>query len=212
MATKATKGLLVVVGILLALMAGGLGVQRLTTHRPQQAADEAAPQVAASDPAAPSARSTTHPLGSYRKGVRTAVPRFTAPVTPDAAVRAFTRPPRLEPMGPAGLRNRFDHEPPNFKEIQRRVHEKLAAMNERAEKCLENFSADDPSLKPGVRLGISLDPGGLQSVWIEDRVDVPEGPLTCFANAVYQLDWSGIIDRPAQITQRIRYQSPDAAR
>jgi RNA polymerase sigma factor (sigma-70 family) len=211
--TKATKGVLVAVGILLALMAGGLGVQRLAANRAQPAADEAAPQVAASDPAAPSPRSTTHPLGSYRKGARTAVPRFTAaPVAPDAAIRAFTRPPRLEPMGSAGVRNRFDHEPPNFKDIQRRVHEKLAAMNERAEKCLENFSADDPSLKPGVMLGISLDPAGLQSVWIEDRVDVPEGPLTCFANAVYELDWSGIIDRPAQLTQRIHYQSPDAAR
>jgi RNA polymerase sigma factor (sigma-70 family) len=207
---KTTKAAVMVAGILLALVVGERAFRHVpVTERVKAAVDG----TASGDPVRPTAGNAARLLGNYRRGARTAVPRFTAVVARDAVPPAFIRPPRLEPMtGPERLRNRFPQEPPNFKDIQRRVHENLTVVHERAQKCLEKYSGDDPSLRPGVMLGISADPAGLQSVWIEDRVDVPEGPLTCFASAIYELDWSGITDRPAEITFRIRYQNPDAGR
>jgi len=209
---KTTKAAVVVVGGILLALAVGVGAVR---HRPatECAKVAAVDGTATGDPARPTAGNAGRPLGTYRKGARTTVPRFTAAVARDAVPPTFIRPPRLEPMtGPEGLHNRFPQEPPNFKDIQRRVHERLTVVHERAQKCLEQYSSDDPSLRPGVMLGISADPAGLQSVWIEDRVDIPEGPLTCFANAVYELEWSGIADRPAELTFPIRYQNADAGR
>jgi RNA polymerase sigma-70 factor (ECF subfamily) len=208
---KTIKAAVIIAGILLALAVG----ERAFRHDPatERVKAAAVDGTAAGGPARRTAGNAGRLLGNYRRGARTAVPRFTAAVARDAVPPAFIRPPRLEPMaGPERLRNRFPQEPPNFKDTQRRVHENLTAVHERAQKCLEKYSGDDPSLRPGVMLGISADPTGLQSVWIEDRVDVPEGPLTCFASAIYELDWSGITDRPAEITFRIRYQNPDAGR
>ncbi len=83
-------------------------------------------------------------------------------------------------------------------------------MGERIDHCLDGWTSPDPALEKGVMLRIELDPAGLQAVSIDDIVDVPEGPLRCFGEAVYALDWGAIVDRPLTLTVPQRYAPPDA--
>jgi hypothetical protein len=39
-------------------------------------------------------------------------------------------------------------------------------------------------------------------------VEIPDGPLRCLSNAVYELDWSNIADQPMMITVPQRYAPP----
>ena len=202
MGTKATtKGAALVVVVLLAL-AGG----RALRHR--GATLEAVTLAKVADGAtsrATAGAARAAPLGIYRKGARTSLPRFVAAASADAAPPRFVGvAPRLDRSG-EGPRNRLENPPPNVKEIQARLHAKLDELADRAEPCLAGWTAPDPALQKGVMLGIDLDPQGLQSVWVGDLVEIPTGPLRCLSDAVYTLDWGGIVDRPSTLTVPQRY-------
>lgn len=65
-------------------------------------------------------------------------------------------------------------------------------------------------LTTSVMIAFEIDAKGLQKSWLEHETDVPFGPRTCLANAVYGLDWSNIVDRPAMLTQRFELEKKDA--
>src|SRR6185436_19146404 len=164
MATKATtKGAMLVVAILLAL----LGARQLhRTQDPRSMTADAAAR-APHDPRGARAPDGPRALGLYRPGARTNLPRFrVAPVADaGAAPRLAGAPPRLDRSGD-GPRSHLEHPPPKLKEIQARLRAKLDEMNEKADPCLTGWTAPDPALRKGVMLGLDLDAGGLQSVWV----------------------------------------------
>ena len=80
----------------------------------------------------------------------------------------------------------------------------MTTVSELAQRCLDAWPSTDPSLKQGVMLGIEMDARGLQQVWVGDRLSIPGGQLACLSNAVYQLDWSGLTEKPMEFTDRIR--------
>jgi hypothetical protein len=51
-------------------------------------------------------------------------------------------------------------------------------------------------------IGFDLDGKGLQKSWIQSDDEIPFGPRSCLANAVYGIDWSNIVDQPLEITHR----------
>lgn len=147
------------------------------------------------------------PLGRYRPGATTPVPRFVAAPAAgaDAGAVAAIPPPQLETRGTGELKNRLPETPPNFKEMQAKAQALLGKMNERANKCLAGWSAPDPALKDGVMLAIEIDKMGLQAVSIKDMVDIPDGPLRCLSTAAYELDWGGITEKPVMLTVPQKY-------
>jgi RNA polymerase sigma factor (sigma-70 family) len=190
----------------LLLLAALLGGQRVWRDRAREAAPATTDGVAAVPGNAVAGHPPPRSLGKYRRGARTMIPRFVTAPSPGAAPPRFNTPPaRLEPVGSSLPRNRLPETPPNFKEMQVQVHARLEEFHARADRCLQGWSAPDPALAKGVMLAIELDPDGLQSVGIEDMVDVPSGPLSCLSDAVYGLDWSGIVDRPMKLTTKERY-------
>jgi len=150
------------------------------------------------------------PLGRYRPGAITKVPRFVAAPAagPDGGLVPASPPPRLESRGTGELKNRLPQTPPNFEEMQAKVKALLGKMQERADKCLTGWSAPDPALKEGVMLAIELDKAGLQAVSIKDMVEIPDGPLRCLSNAAYELDWGGITESPVMLTVPQKYAAP----
>jgi hypothetical protein len=69
-----------------------------------------------------------------------------------------------------------------------------------AERCLDGWPASDESLAAGVMLGFEFD----------ERADIPGGPLRCFAEAIYPLDWSGLVSEPTTVTWRLKYAPAEA--
>ena len=59
------------------------------------------------------------------------------------------------------------------------------------EDCLHAWWMLDPALEGRVVLEFQLDSTGLAEAGIRDHSDVPLGPLTCFATALYAADWPG---------------------
>ena len=147
------------------------------------------------------------PLGRYKPGAHTPVPRFVAPTAPEAppATATATPPPRLETRGSGEMKNKLGYEPPNFKETQAKVKTLLRTLEARANGCLAGYSAPDPALKQGVMLAIEIDQAGLQAVSIKDMVDIPDGPVRCLSDAAYELDWSGITEKPVMLTVPHKY-------
>jgi RNA polymerase sigma-70 factor (ECF subfamily) len=208
MATNATtKGAVLAAVILLAAVGWRVRPER---PAPIEEARGPAAEAAAADARARPGRpgEKPRPFGNYQRGARTSVPRFTPPPVANAVapVPSSGSPPKLRPPGPGPLRNRLGAEaPPNIDEVQARVRDKLDTVHAKAARCLAGWFAPDPALQKGVMLGIELDAVGLQRVWIDDLVDIPTGPLTCLSNAVYELDWGGIVAKPVTVTVRQGY-------
>ncbi len=68
--------------------------------------------------------------------------------------------------------------------------------------CLEQWGGYDAADGGEVMIGFDIDRNGLQKSWVQSNVEVPFGPRTCFANAVYGIDWSNIVEQPGEITNR----------
>lgn len=77
--------------------------------------------------------------------------------------------------------------------------------------CLAQWDALDAGATGEVMLVFQLDQNGLQKSWVDSVMEVPLGPKSCIANAVYGLDWSHIVDQPAEVSQRFEL-SRDAGR
>lgn len=147
---------------------------------------------------------------SSRPPARVRVPRFVAPVPASPATPSAVRPPAL-PRGGGGLKDRRPHPPPGAAAQLARAHELLDTMFTRAEPCLAGWRAIDPSLAGGVMLRIEIDRDGLQDVSIEGRPSVPDGPLRCFSDAVYGIDWGGVASEPATLSVPLRYERDGGA-
>jgi RNA polymerase sigma-70 factor (ECF subfamily) len=206
MAKATTKGAVLVVAVLLALLAGRRVIERGAGRREATAATDVRPAAEVASAA------DRRAFGTYRRGSRTAVPRFVPAVADATPPPRFVESPRRLDRSGNGPRNRLEHPPPNFREIQARVRGKLDEFQERAENCLAGWTAPDPALDKGVMLRIELDPAGLQAVSIDDLVDVPTGPLRCLGDAVYAIDWGGIVPQPMMLTVPQRYARPDGGR
>ncbi len=158
-----------------------------------QAAVERGEPPAAARVAGPQATPTTAPRHAVRaSGQRTLVPRPAAPVTRAAAPLV----PRLQRGGE--LKDRRGG--PRDEEQRQQIMAAMGAVEDDVEECLHAWSEVEPDLHGQVSLAFQIDDSGLGKVWIQDWADVPEGPMTCFASAVYGVDWSHISDRPIEIS------------
>lgn len=75
-------------------------------------------------------------------------------------------------------------------------------LDEDLQDCLSQWAELDPTKAPEVMIGFELDSSGLTRSFVENAEDVPFGPKTCLANAVYGIDWSHIVEAPAEVTKR----------
>ena len=82
-------------------------------------------------------------------------------------------------------------------------------LEEDVRECLEKWEASAPGQAAEVMIALEIDADGLQKSWLEHEGEVPFGPRTCLANAVYGLDWSHIVDDPAKLTQRFELRRKD---
>lgn len=63
---------------------------------------------------------------------------------------------------------------------------------EPVKECVLDWMELDPGLEGEVVVGFTLGPEGLMDVEIVDHSDVPAGPLSCFASAVWEAGWPAV--------------------
>lgn len=83
-----------------------------------------------------------------------------------------------------------------------RVQAGLDTVREDVEACLGEWSREDAAAGASVVIGFRLDADGLTESWVDGASALPFGVQTCFASAVYGVDWSHVVGRPAEITER----------
>lgn len=91
------------------------------------------------------------------------------------------------------------------------MKEKLGLVHDNANACLAKAESEDPALAAGVMLAITIDKQGLQDVWVEGLPSIPDGPLRCLSNSVYEQDWSGLTDKNMKLTTIVEYEGIDGA-
>lgn len=115
---------------------------------------------------------------------------------PDAA-------PVKEPLRLAevkGLNDKRGASPDGARELEA-LNYGMETLDEDIEACLEQWSASSSTISGRATIAFQLAPDGLTSAWLEGGEQIPFGPRTCIANAVYGIDWSRIVDKPAEITR-----------
>jgi RNA polymerase sigma factor (sigma-70 family) len=158
--------------------------------------------------AAPGAR-TSSPGSPSGARPRVHVPRFVTAASPAADAPAVTGS-RLLAQDHGHLANRFpDGGGPTPVQVAR-TEDKLDQMRERANHCLAGWQRLDPALSEGIMLEVMFDADGLEDVWVDGQPTIPDGPLRCLSNAVYEIDWSGLVKNKGRITMPLRYETPDA--
>ncbi|MBK7860092.1 MAG: hypothetical protein IPJ65_16055 [Archangiaceae bacterium] len=78
----------------------------------------------------------------------------------------------------------------------------METLEEDIEACLAEWRKSEPEAQAQVLLGFEIDSGGLQRSWVDADGGLPFGVRSCFSNAVYGLDWSHLVEQPAQLTNR----------
>jgi len=78
--------------------------------------------------------------------------------------------------------------------------------------CLNTWWLLDPGIEGRVELEYVIDASGLKEAAIVDHADVPFGPLSCFATALYRTAWPGSSEGEVVILQPVvfsnAYQEP----
>jgi hypothetical protein len=145
------------------------------------------------EPAEPAMeRPVTPPAASATPGPRRVlVPPPAKPITP--------RVPRLARGGELVDRREGPHEP-DAEEQREAMRASMAAVEEDVEDCLRAWSKLDPEIHGQVSMAFQIDEQGLGKLWIQDHEQIPEGPMTCFASAIYSVDWSHISRKPIEIS------------
>jgi hypothetical protein len=196
----------VLVAVLLALL------DRPPAPRPSQPGSAPAGVAAPSSPGpggsgpadSPASKTTTSATSGAAaapaKPTRTRIPR---PTTPPS------RPPKPVPHADGPVDRTGGKASPATIEA---IRAGLDLVREDAEGCVDEWKASVPDFAGEVKLGFDLGPDGLQDVWIIDHTDVPDGPLTCFASAVYGVDWTGVSDAPLEVTENYTVTTADEAR
>jgi RNA polymerase sigma-70 factor (ECF subfamily) len=147
--------------------------------------------------------------GSHRPGARTSIPKLVVAGTVADDPGTHAAPPRLTPVS-GGLIDRRPNPPPGAAELREHITERLRRADVATQACMERWSQVDPSLVDGVMLALTLDERGLDEVWIEDRAEIPSGPLQCLSEGIYQIDWSGLTKEPLKVTRKVRYAASEA--
>ncbi len=120
------------------------------------------------------------------------------PSEPTQPLKVLTPP--ETPRGPVDKRG--GPSTPAAKRQMEMVSYAFETLEEDVEECLKQWDGAAPGQAQEVMIAFEIDKDGLQKSWLEHEGDVPFGPRTCLANAVYGLDWSKIVDQPAMLTQR----------
>ena len=129
-----------------------------------------------------------------------------APGPSDVGLRAL-RVPEAIPSGPVDKRG---NPGPNAARQMEIIRYAFETLEEDVRACLEQWESSAPGEATEVMIAFEIDAAGLQKTWLEHQTEVPFGPRTCLANAVYGLDWSKIVDQPAKLTQRFELGRKDA--
>jgi hypothetical protein len=114
------------------------------------------------------------------------------------APTALPRPPEQRPRGPVDRRG--GNNPRAAAELEMLSYA-FETLDEDVETCLAEWRKVEPTAPVNVMIGFEIDAKGLTRSWIERDAEVPMGVKSCFANAVYGLDWSHIVENPAKITK-----------
>jgi hypothetical protein len=88
-----------------------------------------------------------------------------------------------------------DSEHENFRYATETLDEDVSA-------CLAEWRKVEPVAPQQVMIAFELDRDGLQRSWLDYDGTLPLGQRSCFANVVYGIDWSHIVDSPAKVTLR----------
>jgi hypothetical protein len=148
-----------------------------------------------SPPAAPAAGPAPRPA--------TGAPPVELPHPPPPAAGAPPRPRVTELHGAGeGPIDRRDHPGPRAKQQLEILKYAFETLEDDVQACLSQWAAQEPLPVREVMIAFELDPQGLQHSWVENAADLPFGPRSCLANAVYGLDWAGLADEPAKVTAR----------
>jgi hypothetical protein len=118
-----------------------------------------------------------------------------------AAGSPASAPIRISQLG-GKLRDRRDDPGPDAPGELELIHAGLDTIAEDIEACLAEWSQSGGQAEGEVMLAFQLDESGLADSWVVDPAELPFGVKTCFANAVYGVDWSHVVRKPAEITQR----------
>jgi hypothetical protein len=129
-----------------------------------------------------------------------------APGTFDAGLRSLTNG-RPSPSGPV---DRRENQGPNAGREMEIIRYAFETLEEDVRECLAQWESTSPGEASEVMIAFEIDKDGLQKSWLEHEKEVPFGPRTCLANAVYGLDWSKIVEQPAKLTQRFELGRKDA--
>jgi hypothetical protein len=116
----------------------------------------------------------------------------------DAGLRALS-PPAGEHEGPI---DRRANPGPDAKREMEAIRYGFDTLDDDIATCLKQWNQDIQQDAGQVMIGFSIDAKGLQRSWVETDADVPFGPRTCIANAVYGIDWSHIVEQPVELTNR----------
>src|SRR5207253_6055692 len=100
------------------------------------------------------------------------------------------------------LRDRREHPGADAPSELEMIHAGLDTIAEDIEECLGEWSKEAGDAEGEVMLSFQLDESGLTDSWVLDRAELPFGVKTCFANAVYGVDWSHVVQKPAEVSQR----------
>lgn len=206
---KRSTKLAIGAALALALALGGAAVLVVERNAPHEDGAAARGSEGNHAPSAAEARSQDAGSTAGKRAARVLVPRFVpaAPGGTDGGA-PLPRRPRLS-RASGDLHDRREKKTGDPAVLMARLKALFERTHERTERCLEQWSGGDPSLEAGILLAITIDANGLDQVWIEDRAQLPHGPLACISTAVYEEEWSGLTTEPLKITRRIRYEAVD---
>lgn len=196
----------------------GLAWWQLTSRRPAETAP--APQsdsrgLRAHDDTAPS--SATRPVAGGAQATPPAAPQRQTPPPAAPLTRIELTPPKAVPHDSdytvpppeTRLRDRRAHPGPHAASERVAVGYALDTLDEDIQACLDQWRKTQTQLQGSLMLSIEINADGLQKAWIDTDGGVPLGPQSCFANAVYGIDWSHMAQEPAKITRPYSFVEED---
>lgn len=182
----------------LVLVAGVILVMTLSGKKAQERRDAA--QAEAAPPPPVRAAQTPAPAGPSRTwspGSRTSVPR---PVLTRTGPTPATAPaPGTQAPGDGA---ELDDDAP----LREALSASLEAVVPQVRDCLHQWWMIDPNLAGTVELEFVLDRQGLGEVEVLDHTDVPVGPLSCFATALFDAEWPQVASE-ITVVQPFRFEN-----
>jgi len=178
-------------------------------HAPQTAVD--APAVPAASAAPPELRpaiaGATPSPSPPKEPARVRLPRPTAAAAPAPAAIPGASDPAARPIKiselAGKLKDRRGANAPADADFELElIHAGLDTVTEDIEACLAEWSDAGGLLDGEVLIGFQLDESGLTESWVQDDAELPFGVKSCFGNAVYGVDWSHVVKKPAEVTQK----------